>query len=256
MKKKAIALAGCMAFAAPSVSLAKALPANFVGMNLGEIQASSYLNQPFRGVIPFLFTSIESASQFKVRLAPESVFAQIGAEKMPILNDLNFNVTVQAGKPVILISSNRPIQLPFLNFVLEVEGPKGVVYQDYTVLLDPPSYQDNSIVTESFIGQAETSAEPFNLNQVESKPFKYRVKSGDTLSKIAFNYKQSGVSSKTLAQSIFKKNPKAFIRGDINKIRKGALLAMPTSDEIKGVEIVSLEKKAESKPGESKQRDL
>ncbi len=253
MKKKAIALAGCMAFAAPSISIAQAFPANLVGMNLGEIQASSYLNQPFRGVIPFLFTSIESSSQFKVRLAHESIFAQIGAEKLPILDDLNFQVTVQANKPVILISSNRPIQLPFLNFVLEVEGPGGVVYQDYTVLLDPPNYQENSTQTnkaDKQFQQAESVAIDnlmratfASTNVSSSKPLKHRVKSGDSLSKIAQQQKQNGVSTKMLAQGIFKKNPNAFIRGDINKIKKGALLILPTLKELNGFELAQSESK-------------
>jgi FimV-like protein len=237
-----------MALAAPTISIAQALPSNLVGLNLGEIQASSYLNQPFRGVIPFLFTSIENSNKLSVRLAPSSVFARIGAEKLPILDDLHFQIVTQVNKPVILIGSNRPIQLPFLNFVLEVEGPDGVVYQDYTVLLDPPNYQDSAVQTEVVLsdsvldrkqpspvtGDNLTLTKFASPDTSSSKSLKYKVKSGDSLSVIAQRQYRNGVSVNTMAQGIYKKNPSAFIRGDINKIRKGAVLILPTTEELKG----------------------
>ena len=278
MKKKALALAGCVAFAAPSASIAEVLPDNLVGLNLGEIEANSFINQPFKGVIPFLFTSYENSSQLNIRLAPESVFNQIGAEKLPILNDLTFQVVQQDNKPVILISSVRPIQLPFLNFVLEIEGPEGVVYQDYTVLLDPASniatdnYDKNYIDIENAQNVAVSPVEdvlpstqssqqvaepntqsntkrvlndydlllaslPSTSASVPSKSLTYTVKSGDSLSKIAREQRVANDSLKTLSRLIYQKNPNAFIRGDVNKIKKGAVLNLPARAEITGFDV-------------------
>ena len=122
MKQKVLALAGCIAATAPSVSIADVLPENVVGLNLGEIRSTSFLNQPFKGVIPFLFTSYENSKNLSVKIAPESVFNKIGAQKLPILDTLNFQITTQDNKPVILISSDQPVTSPYLNLILEIEG--------------------------------------------------------------------------------------------------------------------------------------
>ncbi len=88
MKKKALVLAVGLAFATPTISVAKALPSSLIGLSLGEIQSKSYLNEPFKGIIPILFTNINASKNLKVRLAPESIFQKVGAEKLPILNNL------------------------------------------------------------------------------------------------------------------------------------------------------------------------
>ncbi|MEH6457422.1 MAG: LysM peptidoglycan-binding domain-containing protein [Cocleimonas sp.] len=270
MKKKVLALAGCIAATASTTSIANVLPESLVGLNLGEISSSSFLNQPFKGVIPFLFTSYENSKDLNVKLAPQSIFNEIGAEKHPILSSLNFQITQQNNKPVILISSNQPIQLPFLNFVLEIQGPRGVVYQDYTVLLDPESKQvttpeadyidfNQSEVIETVGSQAIengnqaaafSSEELLAINgalllanlssqsqSVTTQSLKYRVKTGDSLSIIAQKQGNNSASVKTMSRLIFQKNPSAFIRSDVNKIKKGALLILPTASEINGFEL-------------------
>lgn len=271
MKKKALVLASCVAFATPTISIAQAMPNNSVGLNLGDINATSYLNQPFKGSIPFLFTSVESTRQLSVRLAPQHVFDQIGAEKLPILNNLQFHIVSQSNKPVIQISSNSPIQLPFLNFVLEIEGPEGVLYQDYTVLLDPQGYQAESLVTKgqptlfeisdnsteslsltNDLSLAATNNTTYQNNEIEisnndlpvtysstsvvtNQAKNHKIKSGDSLSRIAKQYKPNNISINKMMRAIFDKNPKAFIRGDINKIKRGVVLTLPSHKELTGL---------------------
>ncbi len=272
MKNKVIALVGCIAATAPTISIADVLPENLVGLNLGEIRSNSFLNQPFKGVIPLLFTSFDNSKNLNVKLASESIFKKIGAEKYPILNSLNFQITQQNNKPVILISSNQPIQLPFLNFVLEIQGPEGSVFQDYTVLLDPETKPVASSpeadyivfnqpeVAESIVAE---SIEPVVLNPEEvlratlllanlsskklysktassrtiSQSLKYTVRAGDSLSKIVQLNNTNNFSVETMNRLILQKNPNAFISGDVNRIKKGARLNLPTASEINSFEL-------------------
>lgn len=277
MKQKVLALAGCIAATAPSVSIADVLPEKLVGLNLGEIRSSSFLNQPFKGIIPFLFTSHENSKNLSIKLAPKSVFNQIGAEKHPVLNNLNFQVTQQNNKPVILISSDKPINLPFLNFILEIKGPGTLVYQDYTVLLDPESKQQATASNVEYIDVKKENFQNTESNELyksykdllsksntntytnkqtlkesgtlllanlssktqssNKQNLKYKVKSGDSLSKIAQRSKLKNASLKTVSKLIYQKNPKAFIRGNVNRLKKGAILHLPTNAEINGFEI-------------------
>ncbi|MEE9327387.1 MAG: FimV/HubP family polar landmark protein [Cocleimonas sp.] len=252
MKKKALVLAACMAFSAPSVSIAKALPDNIVGLNLGEIQSSSYLNQPFKGEIPFLFTSIEKSNQLSVTLAPSSIYGKLGAEKLPILRNLKFRIGVKNGHPVVFIHSTRPIQLPFLNIILEINGPHGSIYQDYTVLLDPQSNKAQQISSAKQLQSSVTKDVQYTLQEpllletytapisTDDSKTKYTVVSGDSLSKIAARLKPKGVSLRNMMTSVHSRNPQAFIRNDRNIIIKGAILSIPSLQEINNFQHVKI----------------
>ena len=86
------------------------------------------------------------------------------------------------------------------------------------------------------------TAQPMRLNQAASffsaattqqvqarllPPKTYTVKSGDYLSAIAAQLAVQGIESEQLAEIIYANNPKAFIRGDKNLLKVGAVLALP-----------------------------
>ena len=129
MNKKALSLAICLALALPTTSNA---------LSLGDIESNSSLNQPFKGKIHLLSTSVAEAKTLRVRVAPASVFNRVGIDRPAFLNSIRFRTAIQNGRPVILVSSNQPINEPFLNFLLEVSWPNGQLLKEYTVLLDPP----------------------------------------------------------------------------------------------------------------------
>ena len=107
-------------------------------VGLGEISTYSALNQPLNAQIEMVSTSPDEVGGITVKLAPESVFEQVGITRSPVLNHLRFKPAVVNGTPVIKVSSDRPIQEPFVNFIVEVSWPKGKLLREYTVLLDPP----------------------------------------------------------------------------------------------------------------------
>lgn len=129
MNKKALSLAICAALALPTLTGA---------LTLGEIESNSHLNQPFRGKISLHSTNVAEAKTLRVRIAPPAVFNRVGIDRPKFLNGIRFRTSVQNGKPVILVSSNYPINEPFLNFLLEISWPNGKLLKEYTVLLDPP----------------------------------------------------------------------------------------------------------------------
>ena len=274
-----------MAFAAPSVSIAQAMPDNLLGLGLGEIQSASYLNEPFKAIIPILFSNIEESSQLSVKLAPDSVFSQIGAEKLPIHNNLKFQIKKKNNKPVIFVSSSQSIPIPFLNFVLEIVGADGKkVYQDYTVLLDPVNYQGSGIISSMSADELESVKIIEALTEIESQPAttsisqskldfkinewndnelskeaalevekikanllfaahasprlskgkttKYVVKGGDSLSKITQELSTGEISLQKMMQGIHANNPHAFVKNNINRLKKGAILSIPSLKEL------------------------
>jgi len=293
VKKKALTLAICMAFATPTISIAKSFPVNMEAVSLGEIQSDSHLNEPFNAIIPIRLKNIEDTRYLTIKLAPDAVFDEMGAEKLPILKQLTFRIGARNYQPVTLVSSTQPIKLPFINFVLEVKGPEGTIYQDFTALLDPLEsdvvkdlttdtsnehiFNANKI-TENQSPHLDTPRPVSNIEpsllDVENELKKlqsslllatnsspklktkiqnsYIVKSGDTLSQIAERLNTSNVSLKRMTQAIYLNNPAAFNNNNINKLKKGAVLRIPTLKEIKNLSVVSAKNNDTGKKHETK----
>ena len=148
MNKQALSLA---------IFIAGAYPAASSALGLGDIESNSHLNQPLRAKIDLLSAAPADASQIQVRLAPAEVFNRVGVARPDFLGNLRFTPTVQGGKPVILVSSDTPIQEPFVNFLLEVSWPQGQLLKEYTVMLDPPVLMQPG---NTVAGEAAVRAEP------------------------------------------------------------------------------------------------
>lgn len=100
----------------------------------GELVLESKLGQPLRASIQLSDTGDLSTEQIAVSLAPVAMFRQMEIERSYNLLSLEFVVTDQK---TISITSRKPINEPFLNFVIEVHWPQGKIYREYKVFLDP-----------------------------------------------------------------------------------------------------------------------
>ncbi|MEZ5451280.1 MAG: FimV/HubP family polar landmark protein [Thiothrix sp.] len=231
-----------------AIFIAGAYPAVSSALGLGDIESNSHLNQPLRATIDLLSTAPADASQIRVRLAPPDVFNRVGVARPEFLSNLHFTPTIQGGKPVILVTSDSPIQEPFVNFLLEVSWPQGQLLKEYTVMLDPPVLMQPG---NTVAGEASVRAEPRATGnvrrpsgrQVAAAPASqsaananrnrtYRVKSGDTLFGVASRLRQPGVNNDQMMMALFRANPNAFIDKNINNLRAGATLKAPPAGDV------------------------
>ena len=250
-----------------AVVIAGAYPAASNALGLGDIESNSHLNQPLQARIELLAASPADTNQLQVRLASPDVFKRVGVARPSFLNNLQFTPTTQGGKPVILVTSDAPIQEPFVNFLLEVSWPQGQLLKEYTVMLDPPVLMQpgNTVAGEASV-RAELKAAgtvrrtngqrtarstghqeapqtmevgaTVNANNVVANPSPaavatrvYRVKPGDTLFKVASRVRQAGVSNEQMMMALFRANPKAFLDANINNLKEGATLKAPKASE-------------------------
>ena len=63
----------------------------------------------------------------------------------------------------------------------------------------------------------------------------YKVKKGDSLAKIANQYRASGVSLDQMLVALYRANPDAFINKNMNRLRAGQILSVPEADTAKSV---------------------
>lgn len=63
----------------------------------------------------------------------------------------------------------------------------------------------------------------------------YEVRKGDTLAKIAGQYRSSGVSLDQMLVALYRANPEAFIDKNMNRLRAGQILSVPETDATQAI---------------------
>ena len=107
-------------------------------LGLGDITLQSALNQPFRAEIALIEPGDLADDELSVTLADIQEFKRAGVERLFFLNDLRFTPVLRGNRSFIRVESNKPVNEPFLNFLVQINRPNGNLLREYTVLLDPP----------------------------------------------------------------------------------------------------------------------
>lgn len=219
-------------------------------LGLGDIALGSALNEPLKATIELHGSSGVTPEDIRVRLADQQAFDQAGIQRPYFLTDLRFVPVLRNNRLFIEVESNRPVREPYLNFLVELRRPNGVMLREYTVLLDPPLYSPGPGITQlvaATAAQTRASAQaPVSrpaqpapaalvLPDLQPQPgaAQYQTVAGDTLWAIAERYRpdeRAGVRQTMLA--IRALNPQAFIGGDINRLRQGQALVLPTAEQL------------------------
>lgn len=122
-------------------ALAAALCLSATGANaagLGKITVLSPLGQPLRAEIDVNATREETVSM-NARLASPEAFRQVGIEYVQAIANIRFTVDKrQDGQPYLRMTSDRPMNEPFIDVLVELTWSSGRMVREYTVLLDPP----------------------------------------------------------------------------------------------------------------------
>ncbi|MBH9344743.1 FimV family protein [Pseudomonas aeruginosa] len=214
------------------------------GLGLGEITLKSALNQPLDAEIELLEVRDLSSGEVIPSLASPEEFSKAGVDRLYYLTDLKFTPVVKPnGKSVIRVTSSKPVQEPYLNFLVQVLWPNGRLLREYTVLLDPPLYSPQAA--------ARAPPAPVRAPRARSAPRAspapapapgrtpapagsetYRTVSNDTLWEIAQRNRTDRVSVPQAMLAFQELNPGAFVDGNINRLKSGQVLRIPTEQQM------------------------
>ncbi|MFJ3009718.1 FimV/HubP family polar landmark protein [Pseudomonas fluorescens] len=109
-----------------------------MALGLGDITVHSALNQPLKADIALVDAAGLSASDLSASLATADEFGRAGVERVFFLNDLRFTPILHGNRQMIRVTSRKPVNEPFLNFLVQLNQPNGRLLREYTVLIDPP----------------------------------------------------------------------------------------------------------------------
>ncbi len=246
---------------AAAIAAIGALQAGVVNaLGMGDFSLNSALNQPLDAEIKLLNTEDLDESQLLVSLANTNEFKNAGVSRDFFLTNIRFKVEIDgSGRGVIKVTTREPVIEPYLNFLVEARWPSGRLLREYTVLLDLPVFSENTVEpvksatssaarslpapapvsTSASSSRTSTSSSPGSsarrtLTEGElSAGEQYRVRNDDTLWEIAVKARPaSNVSVQQTMVGIQTLNPHAFINGNINQLKAGAVLRLPTERDI------------------------
>jgi len=226
--------------------LAALIATDVYGLGLGELDLDSGLNQEFRASIVLTNTRDLTIDEVLPNLASQDDFDRVGVERAYHLTGLRFAVVEdEAGQLVVKLTSTNPIIEPYLNFIVEVLWPSGRILREYTVLLDPPVFGEEGVQplsqSEAGMPPAATPSRPSSTTSQsgaqarrEATDDEYGMTtSADTLWAIALEVRpDSSISVQQTMLALQRGNPDAFINGNINLLKAGHQLRIPSLEEI------------------------
>jgi len=238
---KQIALAVCFAF----------LPFSAHSAGLGKLTVISGLGEPLRAEIDLVSTTPEELSSLSATIAPQETYAVQGMERRVIHSAIQIEVGKKPdGSPVLKLKTRQPVDDPFLDMLIQVDWATGRLLREYTVLLDPPGYQDMQpaitvapIQSQPIPSPAPVAVAPVaapspvvaSSASVEQLEKEYTTKSGDNLSKIAREMQLEGVSLDQMLVALYRANKDAFAGDNMNRLKVGQIIKAPSYEELTSV---------------------
>ncbi|MEC7816393.1 MAG: FimV/HubP family polar landmark protein [Pseudomonadota bacterium] len=221
-------------------------------LGLGEIELQSWLNEPLDADISLRQSQGVDPGDVFVNVAPEEAYNRVGLERNSFLRNLRFEVVTGAdGNLTINVSSREPVREPYLNFLLELTWPNGRLLREYAVLVDPPVYGEESGLEQQVAAPAASSAPapaPSRPQESQRRQAEAERSLGqgyqadtfgptgpsDTLWTIAQQVRPDrSVSMQQVMLAIQDQNPNAFIDGNINRLKRGEVLRVPTLEQMR-----------------------
>ncbi|MFC4527352.1 fimbrial protein FimV [Dyella halodurans] len=232
-----------------------------MALELGQIQVKSALGQPLLAEIPVNPESPAELQNLTARLASAQDAASAGVAAGPTI-PLEFAVVDAAnGKKVIRITSSAPVNDPYLDLLVEVNNGAGKSLREFTILLDPPNSTASVPATRApaqaspkasrhataptpAAASTQSTAAAAPAPAPAAKPAKPApaprvaaggsfgpVESGQTLTAIAHETAPDGVDVNQMMLALKQANPDAFYRDNINALKTGAVLRVPSRED-------------------------
>lgn len=216
-KLNVLALAALLALG----SLGSLLSFDAYALALGRLNVLSSIGEPLRAEVDITDVTAEEASSLRPALASAEAYKAMGLDYNPDLSSIQFNVQqMPDGRTVLQLNNSRPVTAAFVDIVLEVNWASGKITRDFTLLLTPPK--------SASAAQPVAPVLPMTATRVN-------VVRGDTAGQLAMQTLPVNVSLDQMLLALLRSNPDAFVAGNVNRLKAGAVLTMPSADDATSV---------------------
>ena len=239
-----------------------------LALALGRVAVQSSLGEPLRAEVDVLEITPEEASSLRVGLAAPEAFRSSGMDLSSAIAGLQITLQRRAdGRAYLSVVGSRPVNEPFVDMVLEANWSSGRLVREYTLLLDPPkttaappaplnaaaaapapapAARSNAAAAPAAPSRAATpsaaatpkadkpaaaapaAAKPAAAPSADGPSKQVTTKAGDTAGRIAAANLPANASLDQMLVAMLRANPQAFIGNNVNRMKAGAILNLPT----------------------------
>jgi pilus assembly protein FimV len=217
------------------------LPVSALALGLGKLTVDSNLGQPLSARIELTAAQKDELDSLAAKLADLSVYRDNNVSFPAVLSRARVTLEQSPNNaPYLRVTTTQAVNEPFLDLIIQVDWATGRIVRDYTFLLDPPGIaetQTQAVEPVAPISAQAPAAAPRRRGEEMAAPPSagegngYTVRRGDTLSKIAKEYKPDNVSLEQMLVALFRSNESAFDGKNMNRLRSGQILTIPPADE-------------------------
>jgi pilus assembly protein FimV len=238
-------------------------------LGLGRLSVQSALGESLKAEIDISSMSAEESSTLSVRVASPEAYRAAGVDYNAVLSNAQVTLLRRPdGRPYLRVTSDRAVQEPFVDVILELNWSTGRLVREFTLLVDPPSRAAPAAqaVAPAPIAPAmapaptpapapapaaapaptaaapttpaatpRPTAAPARPTVANAEGDRYQVRPGDSLSRIANRTQRPGVQLDQMLVGLFRANPDAFMSSNMNRLRAGVVLAVPGADALKAI---------------------
>jgi len=234
-----------------------------LAVDFGQVRVMSSLGQPLRAEIPVRGATPAELKSLTAELASADEYDRAGISGGRTRVPLDFSVVSAAGRHFIRITSTAPVDDPYLDLLLDVNTAAGRSVHEFAILLDPPAASESAVAggadqaaahapaaareaaaaatppaAAPAVPAAAATGRPAGAGAV-AKGMYGPVERGQTLSGIAQQTLPAGVDVNQMLLAIKQANPDAFYRDNINTLKSGVVLRVPSAADAQAMTVAA-----------------
>lgn len=246
------------------ISVILIFPESVLALGLGTLTVFSKLNEPLKAQIELTNVQTSNIDEIIVGNASKTTYRRADLPKPATFRRVNFKIIKKSnGSVIVNLTGKKPIKELYITFIADLKWKDIHLNREYTFLLDPATFSDNNKKKQSPPTRAGSSKKSSNYKKQRNvSSYNNRssyntkkntgraadtahlindnnygpVQRNDTLSQIAQRVRpDKSVTAYQTMQALFILNPKAFINNNINLLKQGQTLIIPTSDQVRKI---------------------
>ena len=200
-------------------------------LTLAGIEVQSNKGEPLRAEISVASATAEEWGQLVVKLAPAERFSQLGLVFTPAVSQLQVELleTTDGNKRIRLLSS-QTFSENFVDLLIEAQTPSGKWVKAFTLMLKPAPVKVDAPIKLPEAASAQAQA------QTQQAPTEHVVQKGESASQIIQKWLTQDMSMQQMLVALLKSQPDAFIQGNVNLLRAGAVLKAPSPTAVRAID--------------------
>ena len=208
-----IALGGALSLAFASSGWAMSFFSPVVQSKKGE---------PLLAEIDLNDITIQEQIELRAGMASADIY-KVTQVEYPNINGTPLDINVElmrrdGGRYYLKLSSDKSISNNFVDLLIELRWSTGRLIKKFSIALSDTKAESKS----------ESKA---SMPVIGSGSDKLVVERGDTASEIAVTKLESGVSLDQMLLAMLRSNPDAFVASNVNRLKAGAVLSMPSAKQ-------------------------